>query len=105
MMKANSLVQWTKYNRNNRFMNLPSLLWQTEISGAIHLALPGLTSGSSQAGRQADEMQVNFEIVKIHCTPIFTVSTASLQLYECIPGGFFLGKMYCKSVFFLLIKY
>ena len=35
-----------------------------EISGAIHLVQPGLTAGR-QAGRQADEIQVNFEIFKI----------------------------------------
>jgi len=36
---------------------------EVEISGAVHQAQPGLT-----AGRQADEIQVNFEIFKIHCT-------------------------------------
>ena len=35
-----------------------------EISGALHLAQPGLTAGR-QAGRLADEIQVNFEIFKI----------------------------------------
>ena len=45
MMKVNGMVQWTKRNQNNRFMNLPSLPWQPEISGAIHLALPGLMAG------------------------------------------------------------
>ena len=33
-----------------------------EISGALHLAQPGLT-----AGWQADEIQVNFEIFKVVC--------------------------------------
>ena len=33
-----------------------------EISGALHVAQLGLT-----AGRQADEIQVNFEIFKIGC--------------------------------------
>jgi len=33
------------------FINLPSLPWKSEISGAVHLAQPGLT-----AGRQADEI-------------------------------------------------
>ena len=52
MMKANSIVQWTERNRSNRFVNPPSLPWLCEISGAIHLAQPGLTAGR-QAGRQA----------------------------------------------------
>ena len=51
MMKVNSLVQWTECNQNNRFVNPPSLPWLSEISGAVHLVLPGLT-----AGRQADKM-------------------------------------------------
>ena len=33
-----------------------------ESSGALHLAQPGLT-----AGRQADEIQMNFEIFKVGC--------------------------------------
>jgi len=57
------MMQWIERNRNKTFVNLPSLTWKSEISGAIHLAQPGLT-----AGRQADEIQVNFENFKIHCT-------------------------------------
>ena len=71
-MKANSMVQWTECNRNNRFVNPPSLPWLSEISGAVHLVQPGLTAGS-----QADEIQVNFEIFKA----LFNQGTASLQQY------------------------
>jgi len=39
----------------------------SEISGAIHLAQRGLMTGG-QAGRWADETQVNFESFKIHPT-------------------------------------
>ena len=56
MMNADSIVQWTKHNQNNRFMNMPSLSWLSKISGAIHLALLGLT-----AGRHPNEMQVKFK--------------------------------------------
>ena len=62
-MKANSIVQWTEHNQNNRFVNLPSLPWLSENSGAVHLAQPGLI-----AGRQADKIQVNFETFKTYCT-------------------------------------
>ena len=62
-MKANSMVQWTEHNQNNRFMNPPSLPWLPESSGTIHQAPSGLT-----AGRLADKIQVNFEIFKTHCT-------------------------------------
>ena len=57
MMKANSMMQWTERNRNNRFANLPSLPWLSEISGAVHLAQSGLTAGS-----QVDEIQVNLKL-------------------------------------------
>jgi len=57
------MMQWVEHNRNKTFINLPSLPCKSEISGAVHLAQPGIT-----AGRQADETQVNFENFKIHCT-------------------------------------
>ena len=61
-----------------------------EISGALHLAQPGLT-----AGRLADEIQVNFKFSKlavgrnIRLVVSFNQGTASLQPYQCIPAGFF----------------
>ena len=51
------MAQWVNRLRNNIFVNPPPLPLSCEISGALHLAQPGLT-----AGRQADEIQVNFEI-------------------------------------------
>ena len=56
--------------RNNIFVNPPPLPLLCEISGALHLAQPGLTAGwlaGRLAGRQADEIQVNFEVFKIGC--------------------------------------
>ena len=41
-----------------------------EISGALHLAQPGLTAGwlaGRQAGWLADEIQADFKIFKIGC--------------------------------------
>ena len=56
------MAQWVNCLRNNIFVNPPPLPLLCETSGALHLAQPGLT-----AGRQADEIQVNFEIFKIGC--------------------------------------
>ena len=59
------MAQWVNHLRNNIFVNpLPFsyVLLLCEISGALHLAQPGLT-----AGWQADEIQVNFEIFKVVC--------------------------------------
>ena len=45
------MVQWVNRLRNNIFVNPPPLPLLCEISGALHLAQPGLAG--SQAGRQA----------------------------------------------------
>ena len=56
------MAQWVNRLRNNIFVNPPPLPLLCEISGALHLAQPGLT-----AGRLADEIQLNFEIFKVCC--------------------------------------
>ena len=56
------MAQWVNRLRNNIFVNPPSLPFLCEISGALHLVQLGLT-----AGRQADEIQVDFENFKIGC--------------------------------------
>ena len=54
------MAQWVNRLRNNIFVNPPPLPLVCEISGALHLAQPGL-----MAGWLADEIQVNFEIFKV----------------------------------------
>ena len=64
------MAQWVNRLRNKIFVNPPPLPLLCEISGALHLAQPGLTAGwlaGWQAGRLADEIQVNFEIFKVGC--------------------------------------
>ena len=51
-----------KSSSEQLFVNPLPLPLLCEISGALHLAQPGLTAW--QAGRQADEIQVNFEMFK-----------------------------------------
>ena len=49
------MAQWVNRLRNNIFVNPPPLPLLCEISGALHLAQPGLTAGWQagwQAGRQ-----------------------------------------------------
>ena len=46
------MAQWVNRLRNKIFVNPPPLPLLCEISGALHLAQPGLTAGW-QAGRQA----------------------------------------------------
>ena len=97
------MAQWVNRLRNNIFVNPPPLPLLCEISGALHLAQPGLRAGR-QAGRPADEIQVNFEIFKVGCRSKYSTcrfvnqGTASFQPYQCIPAGF-LGKAYCKVDF------
>ena len=84
------MAQWVNRLRNNIFVNPPPLPLLCEISGAPHLAQPGLT-----AVRLADEIQVNFEIFKVGCRSKYSTcgfvdqGTASFQPYQCIPAGFF----------------
>ena len=46
------MMQWVNHLRNNIFVNPPPLPLLCEISGALHLAQPGLMVGW-QVGRQA----------------------------------------------------
>ena len=94
------MVQWVNRLRNNIFVNPPPLQLLCEISGILHLAQPGLT-----AGRQADKIQVNFEIFKIGNAQLVasfnqgSEGTASLQPYQCIPAGFFRIKPIARLIF------
>ena len=93
------MAQWVNRLRNKIFVNAPPLPLLCEISGALHLAQPGLTAGwlagrqaGWQAGRLSDEIQVNFELAvgrNIRLVVSFNQGTASLQPYQCIPAGFF----------------
>ena len=56
------MAQWVNRLQNKIFVNPPPLPLLCEISGALHLAQPGLT-----AGRLADEIQLNFKIFKVGC--------------------------------------
>ena len=66
MIKGIAMAQQVNSLRNSIFINPPPLPWSCEISGALHLAEPGLTAGWL-AGRLADEIQADFEIFKIGC--------------------------------------
>ena len=70
MIKGIAMAQRVNRLRNSIFINPPPLPLSCEISGALHLAEPGLTAGR-QAGRQAgwlaDDLRVSFEILKLSC--------------------------------------
>ena len=66
MIKGIAMAQWVNRLRNSIFVNLPPLPLSCEISGALHLAEPGLTAGR-QAGWLADDLRVSFEIFKLSC--------------------------------------
>ena len=64
------MAQWVNRLGNNIFVSPPPLPLSCEISGALHLAQPGLMAGwlaGRLAGWLADEIQVDFEIFKIGC--------------------------------------
>ena len=67
-MKRITMAQWKNLNRYSSFVNPPRLPFFCEISGALLLALPGLTAGRQagrQAGRLSDEIRVNLQNFKI----------------------------------------
>ena len=45
MIKGIAMAQWVNRLRNSIFVNPPPLPLSCEISGALHLAEPGLTAG------------------------------------------------------------
>ena len=70
------MAHWVNRLRNNSFVNPPPLPLLCEISGALHLAQPGLTASKQAgwlAGWLADEIQVNFEIFKVGCRTKYSI--------------------------------
>ena len=70
MIKEIAMAQWVNRLRNSIFINPPPLPLSCEISGALHLAEPGLTAGwqaGRLAGRLADDLRVSFENFKFSC--------------------------------------
>ena len=58
------MAQWVNCLRNNIFVNAPQLPLLCEISGALHLAQPGLTAGWQAVRRNTGEFR-NFH--KVGC--------------------------------------
>ena len=54
------MAQWINRLRNNIFVNAPPLPLLCEISGALHLAQPGLTAGWLAVRRNTGEFR-NFQ--------------------------------------------
>ena len=89
------MAQWVNHLRNNIFVNAPPLPLLCEISGALHLAQPGLTAGRL-AGWQTKYRQIGISKFSklavgrnIQLIVSFNQGTASLQPYQCITAGFF----------------
>ena len=55
------MAQWVNRLRNNIFVNPPPLPLLCEISGALHLAQPGLYTVGWQAGRRNTGEFRNFQ--------------------------------------------
>ena len=99
------MAQWVNCLRNNIFVNPLPLPLLCEISGALHLVQPGLTV-SRQAGRQSDEMQVNFKIFKVGCRSKFSTCLFVYQWYCIITALSMHSSWLCqvKSVARLILK-
>ena len=83
------MAQGVNRLRNKIFVNAPPLPLLCEISGALHLAQPGLTAGW-QAVRPADEIQVNFEIFKVGCRSKYSIfaSLTKVQHHFSLTNAF-----------------
>ena len=73
------MAQWTNANRINGFLNATPLPLFCEISGAMLIALVGLT-----AGRLSDEIRVNLEIFEIHYRSKYLIFCFVLQRYNIV---------------------
>ena len=95
------MAQWVNRLRNKIFVNPPSLPLLCGISGALHLAQPGLTAGR-QAGRRNTGEFRNFQSwLKVE---IFDLSfrLTKIQHHYSLTNAFqpvFSGKAYCKVDF------
>ena len=63
MIKEIAMAQWVNRLRSSIFVNPPPLPLSCEISGALHLAEPGLNG--RQAGRQAGRLTIYGLVSKI----------------------------------------
>ena len=85
--KRNSHGAVGKSSSEQHFRRSAAITFIGEISGALHLAQPGLTAGRQagrQAGKQADEIQVNFEIFKVGYRPKYSTCRFVLPRYSII---------------------
>ena len=83
------MAQWINRLRNKIFVNVPPLPLLCEISGALHLAQPGLTAGCQTKYRRISKFSKLAVGRNIRLVVSFNQGTASLQPYQCIPAGFF----------------
>ena len=83
------MAQWVNRLRNNIFVNPPPLPLLCEISGALHLAQPGLTAGWLTKYRWVSKFSKLAVGRNIQLVASFNQGTASLQPYQCIQAGFF----------------
>ena len=83
------MAQWVNCLRNNIFVNPPPLPLLCEISGALHLAVPGRTAGWQMKYRCISKFSKLAVGRNIRLIALFNQGTASLQPYQCIPAGFF----------------
>ena len=67
------MAQWVNHLRNNIFVNLPPLPLLCEISGALHLAQPGLTAGKQAGWLVGRRNTGDFKIFKVGCRSKYSI--------------------------------
>ena len=96
------MAQWVNRLRNKIFVNPPPLPLLCEISGALHLAQPGLTAGR-QAVRQTKYRRISkFSKLAVGRNIRVVASLTKVQHHFSLTNAFqpvFSGKAYCKVDF------
>ena len=96
------MAQWVNHLRNNIFVNLPPLPLLCEISGALHLAKPGLTAGRQSVRQTKYWLISKFSKLAVGRNIQFVASLTKVQHHYSLTNAFqpvFLGKAYCKVDF------
>ena len=95
------MAQWVNRLRNKIFVNPPPLPLLCEISGALHLAQPGLTAGG-QAVRPSGRRISKFSKLVVGRNIRLVASLTKVQHHFSLTNAFqpvFSGKAYCKVDF------
>ena len=96
------MAQWLNRLRNKIFVNPPPLSLLCEISGALHLAQPGLTAGRQSIRQTKYWLISKFSKLAVGRNIRLVASLTKVQHHYSLTNAFqpvFSSKAYCKVDF------